>query len=182
MTLANYGKPPIEEDVEDDEETPHGDFLRKLGVPLESADEGDPYEEGRVFLDSADRYDSRLSSEARTLREVSANTSDEGKRRRAERRLEWIELERDELEKVTARLWGRVHRPVVRGVVDEDAKELAKIRCKCKPSCPRLFRDVRAGNAAGWRHPLCREEAAAKRRADAAGDGAYIEGLLGRLL
>jgi hypothetical protein len=180
----NYGKPPIEEDevAEDEDETPHGDFLRKLGIPRERADEGDPYEESRTFLDACDRYDARLAAEARTLREVAANTSDDGKRRRAERRLEWVEHEREDLENVTTRLWGRTHKPVLRWKVDEDAQVLAELRCKCRPSCPRLFRDKRAGNLAGWRHPSCRAELAAERHAAATGDGAYIEGLLSRLL
>jgi hypothetical protein len=180
----NYGKPsPIEDDeVEDDEESPHGDFLWKFGIPRERADEGDPYEESRTFLEACDRYDARLEAEARTLREVSANTSDDSKRRRAERRLEWIETEREDLEKVTARLWGRTHKPVLRWKVDEDAQVLAELRCKCRPYCPRLFRDKRAGNLAGWRHPSCRAELAAERHAAATGDGAYVEGLLSRLL
>jgi hypothetical protein len=176
----NYGKPPLDDEVA--EESPHGDFLRKFEIPRERADEGDPYAEARSFLEAADRYDVRLSKEARSLLEVASNTSDESKRRRAERRLEWIELEREDLEKVTTRLWGRVNRPVVRGVVDEDAEVLAKLRCKCRPYCPRLFRDARAGNAANWFHPTCRQELAAERHAAATGDGAYIESLLARIL
>jgi hypothetical protein len=74
----NWYKPP-ENEVEDElgvgdgEDSPHGEFVRQFAIPLESVDEGDPYEEGRVFLDAAERYDARLASEYRSLREVSAH-------------------------------------------------------------------------------------------------------------
>ncbi len=175
----NFVEPAFAED-----DSAHGLFLEKLGFSAKAVDEGDPYEEGRSFLDACEKYDRRLESELRSLREYGATTSDESKRRRVARRIEWIEAERDGLEKVTSQLWGRIFRPSagVYGKPDEDAKVLAELRCRCSEFCPRLFRDRRAGNAAGWRHPSCREEAAAKRRAEADGVGAYIEGLLSRLL
>jgi hypothetical protein len=96
--------------------------------------------------------------------------------------MEWIELERDDLDKVTNELWGRVHRPVLGWGGRDERTDLTGLRCRCQTGCPRLFRDTQAGSAAMWRHPLCREEAHARRAVEAQGDGTYISSLLNRLL
>lgn len=141
-------------------------FLDSHGLSLSRP--GDARELARMILEEVEREEARVKAQLSAAREVAAKTGGAGP---VARSVERLEVQLEELDEISTRLFGAVKRPLVRG-----AERSRLPRCR---DCRREMTKSEAFAAPGGYCPRCRRDN--NNGPAPAGPGGLLDGLLDAL-